>query len=354
MDWGRRRRKDCAEGAPAAARRNLGNNTFGGTLPSELGALTALRRLRVPLCEVPWLREAAAGGLCSEAVQAAAARRIVDNNLFDGTLPSELGAIAALTMLWVPVPEVPWTEGGGGGRTVLRAQALAAARRNLPNNQLSGTLPSELGALTALGMLWVPLCEVPWTEGGGGGRGGLCWERFSRRRRRRNLLNNQLSGTLPSELGALTALKRLQVPLCELPWLREAAAGGLCSEAVQAAAARRIVDNNLFDGTLPSELGAIAALTMLWVPVPEVPWSKGAAAGGLCSEAVQAVAAARRAVANSQFDGTLPSELGALTALKELWVPLCELPWLREAAAEGLCWGRSGGGGTQELEQQHV
>jgi hypothetical protein len=44
-------------------------------------------------------------------------------------------------------------EGGGGGRTVLRAQALAAARRNLPNNQLSGTLPSELGALTALGML---------------------------------------------------------------------------------------------------------------------------------------------------------------------------------------------------------
>jgi hypothetical protein len=38
---------------------------------------------------------------------------------------------------------------------------------------------------------------------------------------------------------------------------------GLCSEAVQAAAARRIVDNNLFDGTLPSELGAIATLTML-------------------------------------------------------------------------------------------
>jgi hypothetical protein len=33
---------------------------------------------------------------------------------------------------------------------------------------------------------------------------------------------------------------------------------------------------------------------------------------------VQAVAAARRAVANNLFDGTLPSELGALTALKTL------------------------------------
>jgi hypothetical protein len=43
-----------------------------------------------------------------------------------------------------------------------------------------------------------------------------------------------------------------------------------------------------------------------------------AAAEGLCSEAVQAAAAARRAVANNQFDGTLPSEMGALTALKTL------------------------------------
>jgi hypothetical protein len=45
--------------------------------------------------------------------------------------------------------EVPWTE-GGGWRTVLRVQAVAAARRNMPYNQFTGTLPSELGALTKL------------------------------------------------------------------------------------------------------------------------------------------------------------------------------------------------------------
>jgi hypothetical protein len=36
-------REDCAEGAAVAARRAIGNNQFGGTLPSELGELTALK-----------------------------------------------------------------------------------------------------------------------------------------------------------------------------------------------------------------------------------------------------------------------------------------------------------------------
>jgi hypothetical protein len=49
----------------------------------------------------------------------------------------------------VPLREVAWTEGGGGGRTVLRALLAAAACRSAYNNiQLSGTLPSEMGALT--------------------------------------------------------------------------------------------------------------------------------------------------------------------------------------------------------------
>jgi hypothetical protein len=50
-------------------------------------------------------------------------------------------------------------------------------------------------------------------------------------------------------------------------------------------------------------------------------WCRGlreAAAEGLCSEAVQAAAAARRNLNNNTFSGTLPSELGALTALETL------------------------------------
>ena len=49
--------------------------------------------------------------------------------------------------------EVAWTEGGGGGTSVLKTLLAAASRRNLDNNQFSGTLPSELGKLTALEIL---------------------------------------------------------------------------------------------------------------------------------------------------------------------------------------------------------
>jgi hypothetical protein len=43
--------------------------------------------------------------------------------------------------------------GGAGRRTVLRTRAAAAARRSMENNQFSGTLASELGALTAVKLL---------------------------------------------------------------------------------------------------------------------------------------------------------------------------------------------------------
>jgi hypothetical protein len=53
----------------------------------------------------------------------------------------------------VPLREMPWTESGGGGRTVLRTLLAAAARRAMESNQFNGTLPSELDALTALRLL---------------------------------------------------------------------------------------------------------------------------------------------------------------------------------------------------------
>jgi Leucine-rich repeat (LRR) protein len=64
------------------------NNAFTGTVPSELGLLTALTELQL------------------------------DNNAFTGTVPSELGLLTALTYL------------------------------TLDNNAFTGTVPSELGSLT--------------------------------------------------------------------------------------------------------------------------------------------------------------------------------------------------------------
>jgi hypothetical protein len=50
-----------------------------------------------------------------------------------------------------PSVRLPWTE--GVRREDCAEGAAVAARRNLFNNQLNGTLPSELGELTNLGYL---------------------------------------------------------------------------------------------------------------------------------------------------------------------------------------------------------
>jgi hypothetical protein len=74
---------------------------------------------------------------------------------------------------------------------------------SLSGNQLSGTIPSSLGALTALNGLWL-------------------WD-------------NQLSGTIPSSLGALAALTGLYL------------------------------NSNQMSFTIPSSLGTLTALTSLRV-----------------------------------------------------------------------------------------
>ncbi len=99
---------------------NLYNNSLSGTLPSELGSLSNLQRL------------------------------ILESNSLSGTLPSELGSLSNLQRL------------------------------NLYNNSLSGTLPSELGSLSNLQYLW--------------------------------LYSNSLSGTIPDSINALSADKRLENP----------------------------------------------------------------------------------------------------------------------------------------------
>lgn len=134
---------------PAAHARYLNYISLTGTIPSELGALTAL----VELC-VAQLRIApphrgllvqpspprpceVIGALSQQPLASArsvthsatlsptlhgvlAVRRHLSHNQLNGTIPSELGALSALT--------------------TLRAEA----------NQLNGAIPSELSALTAL------------------------------------------------------------------------------------------------------------------------------------------------------------------------------------------------------------
>ena len=142
---------------------DLFNNGLSGTLPSSLGDLTNLRKLRLNAGRVSGPIPPELGDLTNlEELY------LDQNQLLSGPIPSELGNLTNLQSLslWdnqlsgsIP-PEL-------GNLTNLRQLALS-------DNQLSGTIPLWLGNLTNLTGLWL---------------GG-----------------NQLSGPIPSELGNLTNL----------------------------------------------------------------------------------------------------------------------------------------------------
>ena len=128
-------------GPRRGADREMGGSSLTGTLPSELGLLTALTKL------------------------------YLFNNALSGVLPTELGLLTALTEMMVD------------------------------ENSLTGSLPTELGLATAMGFLY--------------------------------MFGNSFAGVLPTELGLLTALVEL------------------------------ILDENSLTGSLPTELGLLTSLEMM-------------------------------------------------------------------------------------------
>ena len=109
-----------------------------GTIPTELGDLTALTEL--------WLY----------------------NNKFTGIVPSELGKMKDLTRLYL------YGNHFSGSIPTELGQLVGLTNLELNYNSLSGSLPTELGKLTSLTKLFV--------------------------------FDNQLTGSIPTELGQLVEL----------------------------------------------------------------------------------------------------------------------------------------------------
>eukprot|EP01046_Picozoa_sp_COSAG06_P041055 COSAG06_NODE_5045_length_3764_cov_12.821282_1_plen_1059_part_01 len=166
-----------------------------GTIPRELGSLTALQYLRL------YNNPSLSGTIPRELGSLTALRELhlISNPSLSGTIPRELGNLTALAELHL-----------------------------YSNPSLSGTIPRELGSLTALQYLDLDS-------------------------------NPSLSGTIPRELGNLTALQELNLD-----------------------------SNPSLSGTIPHELGNLTALVYLWL------------------------------YSNPSLSGTIPRELGNLTALQKL------------------------------------
>ena len=249
----------------------LSGNRLSGTIPSELGNLTQLKFLalhvnrltgRVPpqlntLSGLEWLflADNRLTGCVPEVWQ-----DVEENDLDEVDLPicTEEGALIALYQAtdgdnWVSNQNWLSNRPIGTWHGVITDENDRVVELDLSENDLNGTIPSELGYLTYLEVLY--------------------------------LSENQLSGTIPSALGILSNLIELSLWSNELTGIIPPELGKLANLEMM------YLGDNELSGTIPTELGNLTNLEDL----------------GLYS---------------NKLTGVIPAELGNLTNLE--WLSLTE------------------------------
>ena len=167
----------------------------------------------------------------------------LSENELNGTIPSELGSLTYLEEL------------------------------NLSQNQLSGTIPLELGSLNNLTTL--------------------------------SLFDNRLSGGIPSELGNLSNLELLAL-------FENNLRGTIPSELAELDNLRWLMlSGNQLSGSIPSELSKLTNLGWLYL-------SENRLSGTIPKELENLTNLERLFLWGNQLSGTIPSELGNLTDLTML------------------------------------
>ncbi len=187
------------------------------------------------------------------------------SNQLTGSIPPELGNLSRLTALDLGVNQLT-------GTIPLELGNLSSlTEMNFSYNQLTGNIPSELGNLSSLTGLYLSVNQltgnIPPELGNLSSLTGL------------NLFNNQLTGSIPSELGNLSSLTYLALTQNQLAGNIPPELGNLSSLIQLHLSGNRLV------GTIPPELGDLSNLRAL-------------------------------VLSNNQLRGTIPSELTSLTSLR--------------------------------------
>ena len=276
------------EGTPARVTGvSLRNKGLRGTIPSELGDLTALTVLDLitPTCD---------GGPCPDVQDH-------ERNRLTGPIPSSLGNIGALQQLLLHnnelTGEIPPALG-----SLSNLQVLA-----LGLNQLNGTIPAQLGNLNNLTDLYLWNNELT----------GTVPPQLGNLSKLEHLQvsQNQLTGPIPEELNSLDALETLylfgnqltgQVPV----WL------GRLSNLEEL-----YLSQNQLSGTIPAELGNLANLTVLSL------WSNQLT-GMIPTSLVRLANLETLYLSQNQFVGCIPAGLQSVQTndLSRLSLPFCVQP----------------------------
>ncbi|MEN8217501.1 MAG: S8 family serine peptidase, partial [Pseudomonadota bacterium] len=190
------------------------------------------------------------------------------NNL-TGSIPTELGNLTNLETL-----ELSDNQLTGSIPTEL-GNLTNLETLDLDFNQLTGSIPTELGNLTNLWELRLSGNQLTGTIPTELGNLTYLWEFY--------LYDNRLTGTIPTELGNLTYLEVLDL-------------GG-----------------NQLTGTIPTELGNLTYLEMLFL-------SGNQLTGTIPTELGNLTYLEMLFLSGNQLTGSIPTELGNLTYLGQLYL----------------------------------
>ena len=239
----------------------LYSNNLKGTIPSELGTLSALKRLSLSHNTLSGEIPISIGEL-SQLIYLE-----LSNNSLSGSIPSSLGSLSHLNALY------------------------------LNNNKLSGKIPDALGDLKRLEVLKLYENnlngEIPVSFGALSNLDSL------------SLAENNLSGSIPVELGELSKLTYLDLKSNQLTGTIPVQLGEL-----ENLTGLYLQDNKL-EGTIPSQLGNLLRLT-------DLDLSNNKLEGDIPSSLGNLSLLRYLNVANNQLSGNLPSSLLNLTIMDYL------------------------------------
>jgi Leucine-rich repeat (LRR) protein len=166
----------------------LNNNHFRGTIPAEIESIRGIERLRLEFNKI--------GGHIPRRMFAKMSnlREVsFENNVFTGTIPSDMSAMSQLEILHLGTNKFNGTIPSVIGTLPILDQI------HLNNNVLTGTIPTTLGHLGALNELWLQNNKL---KGSIPTQLGNCHdlETFF-------VENNQLTGTIPTSVASMKSIK---------------------------------------------------------------------------------------------------------------------------------------------------
>ncbi len=215
------------------------------------------------------------------------------NNNLTGVIPAQLGDLSRLRRLLLYGNELSGTIPPELGKLS------TVTRISLSSNNLAGPLPAELGALARLDTLILHSNELS----------GPIPREFANMAslENANLALNSISGPVPPEIGGMTRLKRLTFSGNQLTGTIPPELGTLRS--IESLSLSR---NNL-TGTIPAELGGLATLERLYL-------YRNQLSGEIPSQLGSLSRLELLRIEDNELSGAIPPDVVRLPELTNLWL----------------------------------